>query len=182
MRRLFVDMDNTITDYNGAAVRWYNEKLDAHVRVEDLEEFNIWKAYDVHPEEGAKLQREMHDSNGFWRNMESYQKALNLIRKLNKEYEIWIISKPVYNFNCVYEKWEWTKIHLRGLEERMIFIGDDASMLDGFALVDDSYERLLSFTGKRLLFQQYYNKQMHRNFGFFVTNWEDVWETLHGIT
>jgi len=181
MKRLFIDMDNTITDYNEAAVSWYNKKLGELMRSDELDEYEIWKNYSLHPEEGRKLNREMWDTDGFWRNMEPIRDSLNVIKKLQKEYDIWLVSKPVYNFNCVYEKWEWAKIHLRGLEERLLFIGTDASVLVGDAMVDDDYRRLITFTGKRLLFKQYYNKQMHQNFGFFVMNWKEVWETLHGI-
>ena len=178
--RIFVDMDNTLCDFNEAAVRWFNGTLGCNKKVEELTEYEIWKNYDLYPEEGRSLNKSMFETDGFWRNMEPLFGSLNVLKGLSKKHDIWIVSRPQYNYNCVYEKWEWVKVHLPGFEKRMILMGDDVSCLSGDALIDDDYKRLVTFQGKRIMFRQYYNTSMYNVFGYYVHDWKEVGELFNG--
>ena len=178
--RIFIDLDNTLADYTEAAVDYYNHELGYSVKVEDLTEYAIWKNYELSPAVGKEMSKKMWDSDGFWRGMEPIYGSLNAVKRLSRKHDVWIVTRPVYNFNCMYEKWEWLKVHLPGCEEKLLCIGTDASVLSGDILIDDDYRRLMTFQGKRFLFEQYYNKQMHENFGFFVQSWPEAEEMLNG--
>jgi len=178
--RIFLDMDNTITDYNEAAVNFYNKELGYSVKVEDLVEYQMYENFGLSDSNGAQINKKMWDTDGFWREMEPYYGSLNAVKRLSKKHDIWIVTRPAYNFNCMYEKWEWLKVHLPGFEEKLISIGLDGSVLRGDVLVDDDVRRLMTFHGKRFLFKQYYNVQNCKDFKFFVRNWPEAEEKLSG--
>lgn len=74
-----VDIDNTIKDTQHAAVKVYNQKLNQSVKVEDVKEFHLNKAYGLTRQEGRKL----------WRSLEKeiYQLGIplaNAAKALNK--------------------------------------------------------------------------------------------------
>ncbi|MBA4547867.1 HAD hydrolase-like protein [Thermoactinomyces intermedius] len=56
-----VDIDNTIKDTHRAAVEIYNRKLNQQVKVEDVQDFYLDKAYGLTPKEGQKLWRSLEE-------------------------------------------------------------------------------------------------------------------------
>lgn len=56
-----VDIDNTIKDTHRAAVEVYNQKLNQAVKVEDVKEFYLDKAYGLTRHEGRKLWRSLEE-------------------------------------------------------------------------------------------------------------------------
>lgn len=179
-KTLFVDMDNTLTDFNSAACEWFNLKLGRAVDPGELTEYAVWKHYGLSEAEGEKLTREMFATDGFWRNMDPLRGCNNALKRLSKQYDVYVVTRAVWNYNCPFEKYEWVKVHLPWLSEKLIMT-EHKHLLSGFALVDDDYRNLIYFQGKRVLFMQYYNKHMQQ-FGFHPANWAEVEELLSGVT
>lgn len=101
-----VDIDNTIKDTHRAAVEVYNQKLNQSVKVEDVKEFYLDKAYGLTRQEGRKL----------WRNLEEeiYQLGIpltNAVKVLNElaaeGHRIYFITaRPrIKNIEKITRKW-----------------------------------------------------------------------------
>ena len=56
-----IDIDGTIVDTHRVAVEVYNRVLKKQVRIEDVEEFYLDKAYGLTREEGSKLWHELEE-------------------------------------------------------------------------------------------------------------------------
>lgn len=59
--KIGVDIDGTIKDTHRAAVEVYNKELNRSVRVEDVTEFHLDRAYGLTPQEGRKLWRKLEE-------------------------------------------------------------------------------------------------------------------------
>ena len=183
--RIFIDLDNTICDYNESALGWYNAKLQPEVRLQekDLTDYEIPKDFGVVGEyEIKQLNKKMWETEGFWRGMEPVKGALNVVRELDKRHDVWIKTHAQMNWNCIVEKHEWIRVHLRDLAEKIIFVpSHDLSILNGDVLIDDDYRALSMFQGKRVMLKQYYNIQMSEMFGYYVSDWGEIKELFDGI-
>ncbi|WP_170839674.1 5' nucleotidase, NT5C type [Lihuaxuella thermophila] len=59
--KIGVDIDGTIKDTHRAAVEVYNKELNRSVRVEDVTEFHLDRAYGLTPQQGRKLWRKLEE-------------------------------------------------------------------------------------------------------------------------
>ena len=182
--RVYLDMDNTLVDYNEAALEWYNKKLKPEhgVKESDLTEYAILKDFGIRVEyERDKLNSEMWMTRGFWRGMSPNKNALNVVRGIMKKHDVWVKTRAQLTWLCVEEKYEWLRMHLRDLADKIIFLPSQGTqVLNGDVLVDDDYRALSTFQGKRVMFAQYYNRHMSDMFGYYVTSWDGVGELFDG--
>jgi len=189
MKRLFLDMDNVITDYSEAACSWLNKefrnrKYDERTelfrtRVPDqLEQYEVLKNYKLYDLlEIKRLNQAMWDTPGFWDSMLPISGMGNELPKLREKYEIYIATRPIWNLVCVPEKLSWIQTHLPFLyPDRIIFTGNKG-ILSGDILVDDNFQHLLEFQGKRIIFTQPYNLA-YTQFGFRVDSWKELVQLL----
>ena len=190
MQRLFLDLDNVITDYSYSAIEWFNEELShpkykgkypTDLEPKDVKDYSIWKNYHLSKQIGKPLMEEMHNTPGFFAELDPIPGAINAVRKLNQIYEIFIATKPQINELCIVEKMEWLNVHMPYIhEERVIFL-QNKSVLYGDILVDDYWKHLFQFEGRGILFMQPYNADRFDQFGYYVAGWVELEEQLNGI-
>jgi len=123
MKRIYVDMDDTLCDFMGA--------------------FN--KAISETPKQGFPQAQV-----DFFRNLEPIELAISAMLRLNSDYDVWILTRPsINNPLCYMEKRLWVEDHL-GFEwcERLILC-PDKSLLIGDYLIDD---QPWDFQGEQILF------------------------------
>ena len=182
--RIFIDMDNTLCDYNEAALEWLNRKLrpEHGVRESELTTYSIPKDFGIVGDyEIDQLNKEMWATRGFWRGMSPNKNALNVVRGICKEHDVWVKTRAQLTWLCVEEKYEWLKMHLRDLADKMIFLPSQGTqVLSGDVLIDDDYRALDTFQGKRVMYMQYYNRHMSEMFGYYVTSWDEIKELFDG--
>lgn len=188
MQRIFIDMDNVITDYSYSACEWFNDELGrpkykkeypTNLEPKDIKEYSMWKNYFLPKHIGKPLQNKMFEDPEFWRMMDPVQGALNSIRKLNEKYEIYIATAARYNDVCVQEKVDWIKKHLPCIHEERIVFTMNKGILYGDILVDDFWKYLFQFEGRSILFLQPYNKNRYDQFGYVVSNWIELEKLLN---
>ena len=189
MQRLFLDMDNVITDYSYSACEWFNKELGrpkykgeypVDLMPENIKDYSMWKNYYLPKNIGKPLQEQMFEDSEFWRTMDPITGSLNYIRKLNSKYEVYIATAAKYNDVCVQEKVDWIKKHLPFIHEERLVFSMNKSILYGDILVDDFWKYLLQFEGRCVLFLQPYNESRFDQFGYAVSGWRELWELLNG--
>lgn len=110
MKRVFIDMDDTICDFIGP---FRNNQ------------FKI-----KYPQ--SKL--------GFFFDLEPLENSIESVKKLLSKYDVWFLTRPsIKNTNCYTEKAEWIKKYFgEDLLEKLI-ICPNKSLVKGDYLIDDDY-------------------------------------------
>ena len=191
MKRLFLDLDNVIADFSESACNWFNDKIDDtkeyrpkynHLLPENMIDYSVWKCYGFRESEGEKLLHEMFDVHLFWQRMDPMYGAVNVIKRLNEKFEIYIATLPQYNGVCVQERVDWLKVHLPFIPESKFIFIHNKDILHGDILVDDRPENLKDFKGIKILFLQPYNKVYERlQPDYVVFNWPQLEGVLDGL-
>jgi 5'(3')-deoxyribonucleotidase len=112
MKRVYIDMDGVLCNFFGA-----------FIEIRD----------------GEPTRKFPQSKIGFFKNLEPMPGAIESFKKLQEQYDVWILTRPSFkNINCFTEKAEWVLEHL-GFEvlEKTIMCGDK-SLLKGDYLIDDN--------------------------------------------
>jgi 5'-nucleotidase len=115
MLRIYVDMDGTIADFYGAVEK---RRLLAETTQE-----KSWPQSKI----------------GFFLNLEPIEGAIEAINFLNKQYDVWFLTRPSFmNIHSYSEKASWIQKYF-GMEglKKLILCGNK-SLLKGDYLIDDT--------------------------------------------
>jgi len=75
---------------------------------------------------------------GFFLYLEEIPGAIEAFKKLEKKYDVWILTRPsTYNLNCYSEKAYWVREHLGFDILEKTILSCDKSLLKGDYLIDD---------------------------------------------
>lgn len=128
--KIFVDMDNVLCDFVKLYLQWKKE----------------------HPEITFP-----QSQFGFFSNMEPVPGAIEAFKKLEKHFDVYILTRPsIYNLMCYTEKADWVKRHLGFHVLENLIICCDKSMvkgLNGFLIDDDTKAGQLDFEGEHIHFK-----------------------------
>ena len=135
---VYVDMDGVMCDFFGAAK----------------------KALTENPK-----QRYPQSKWGFFLKLEEIPGAIEGFKKLQKKYDVWILTRPSFmNVNCYTEKAQWVWDHLGyDVLEKTIFSGDKSLLIGDYLIDDQNNANQDKFKGEWI----------HFNSSKFK-NWDDV--------
>ena len=110
MKRIFIDMDDTICDFIGPFKSdLFREKFPQ-----------------------SKI--------GFFLSLEPLPNAIESVKKLNDTYDVWFLTRPsIKNINCYTEKAEWIKKHFGEDMLEKLIICPNKSLVKGDYLIDDDH-------------------------------------------
>ncbi len=127
------------------------------------------KVYDL--EGAADIRNAMYEI-GFFRDLAVMQEAVEVMRELYENYEVYIVSTAAEFKHSYKDKWEWLEEHFPFIHfSRIVFCGNK-SIVHGDYMIDDKVSNLESFNGEGLLFDaldNHYNTDYHR-----VHNWVEI--------
>lgn len=117
--RIYIDLDGTICDIK-KAVNEFRLK-NGHLNPNDIEFKYPWSL------------------PGFFLNLEPIPGAIESVKILASDYDVWFLSRPSFkNTHSYTEKAEWVKKHFGyEMQKRLILCGDK-SLLTGRILIDDA--------------------------------------------
>ena len=104
MERIIIDMDEVIADPMGDMVAWYEEKHGLKVDYDQMKEGSWVRGF---PEQHRQLVLERLYSEGFFRNLSVMDDAQDVLKEMNKRYEIFIVSAAVEFPNSLKDKHDW---------------------------------------------------------------------------
>ena len=157
MERIIIDMDEVIADPMGDMVAWYEKTHGLKVDYDQMKEGSWVRGF---PEQHRKLVLERLYSEGFFRNLPVMDDAQDVLKEMNKRYEIFIVSAAVEFPNSLKDKHDWLLEHFPFFTWRQLVLCGDKRMIHGDYMIDDHVRNLVHFPGKKYLYTAFHNREI----------------------
>lgn len=164
--RIAIDMDEVMADVQPKFRDIFAERMGRRVSAED---YRGKKIYDM---EGAGHIREALHEEGFFADLPVMEDAQEVIRELQQDYEIFIVTAAMEFRASFVDKYDWLHEHFPFLPWKNFVFCGDKSIIRADYMIDDHVRNLLSFEGKGLLFTASHN--LHEDRFTRVDNWREV--------
>jgi 5'-nucleotidase len=127
MKRIYIDMDGVLADFNNGAKKFFNENPN---------------------------QKFPQSRYGFFIGLEEIPNAILSVKKIQEKYDVWILTRPsIKNINCYSEKAYWLVQRFGEDILNRTVMSCDKSIVKGDYLIDDQIsDGQLEFEGKLLKF------------------------------
>lgn len=168
MKRLIIDMDDVMANATGQFIDYYEKEFGVRVTRDSLN----------HKEEGLGFPGNHEAVNsfpfrpGFFIGMQPNDNSQEVVRELNKKYELFVVSSAVQFPQSLGEKLDWLNLHFPFLTwQQLVFCGSKA-VVYGDYMIDDLPHNLEKFNGEKFMFTAPHNMQ----FNHFqrLNNWREV--------
>jgi 5'(3')-deoxyribonucleotidase len=170
--RLAVDMDEVLADTLAKFIKLYNRDYEIPLDLKILPGNEIG---DHIPLDIQMKVREYINEKGFFRDLDVMPGSVEVMRELNKKYEVFIVSAAMEFPNSLHDKYEWLTEHFPFIGwEHIIFCGYKIVNTD--ILIDDRIKNFVDFEGRKLLFSSPHNMLLTDYER--VNNWNEVAEKL----
>jgi 5'-nucleotidase len=168
MKRLIVDMDDVMADATGQFINFYER--DFGVRIE-RSVLNGKEEGEGFPDNHSVLRNYPHEI-GFFRSMQINSDCQDVMQKLNRKYELFIVSAAMQFPQSLPEKLQWLNEFFPFLSwKQFVFCGSKAVVFGDF-MIDDLPHNLERFNGEKFLFTAPHNTHIG-NFSR-LNNWREV--------
>jgi 5'-nucleotidase len=173
MKRVLIDMDEVIADPMGEMMEWYKNNYGAEADRNKMLGGSWVRGF---PEEHQQLIRERLFSPGFFRNLPVMEDSQHVLKEMNEQYEIFIVSAATEFPNSLKDKLEWLLEHFPFFSWKQLVLCGDKRMVQGDYMIDDHERNLKHFTGKPYLFTSWHNLNVT---GYDrLNNWKEVAEVF----
>jgi 5'-nucleotidase len=154
MERVIIDMDEVIADPMGEMISWYQETHGGKV---DFEKMLVGSWVKGFPEQHWEMVMERLLAPGFFRHLPVMQDSVEVIREMNRRYEIFIVSAATEFPNSLKDKLEWLLEHFSFISWKQLVLCGDKRVICGDYMIDDHVKNLQHFKGKSFLFTTPHN-------------------------
>ena len=146
-------MDEVIADPMGEMIRWYHEQYGALPDKAKME--GSWvKGF---PEEHQAMIRERLGEPGFFRHLPVMEDSVDVLRRLNEKYEVFIVSAAMEFPNSLKDKYDWLMEHFPFFTWRQLALTGSKDLVSGDFMIDDHVKNLRGFRGKPYLYTSAHN-------------------------
>src|SRR5687768_13095007 len=152
-----VDMDNVIADVTTHYIAWYHRVYGKRIEKEDIMGLPETEAFP----DGAVMK--FLFTPGFFRTVPVMPGAQEALKKLQEDFEVYIVSAAMEFPHSLSEKYEWLQEHFPFIPwNNMIFCGDKRVICTDY-LIDDHLKNLDSCSGKPILFHATHNTKVNHH-------------------
>ena len=167
-----VDMDNVIADVTTHYIDWYHRESGKRIEKEAIMGLPETEAFP-----GGAVMRFLF-TPGFFRTVPVMPGAQEALKKMQEDFEVYIVSAAMEFPHSLPEKYEWLQEHFPFIHWRnMIFCGDK-SVIGTDYLIDDHLKNLDGCKGKPILFHATHNTKVNHHIR--VRDWKEAVELLYG--
>jgi 5'-nucleotidase len=170
MKRIIVDMDDVLADATGQFIHYYEKEFGVRIERSVLHGKEEGEGF---PDNHDVLRQFPYREN-FFRTMAVNADSQEVMRQLNKKYEVFIVSAAMEFPLSLSEKLAWLQEHFPFLSwKQFVFCGSKA-IVHGDFMIDDLPHNLEKFNGARLIYSAPHNLQ----FNHFerVNSWREIGE------
>ncbi|HVI43433.1 MAG TPA: hypothetical protein VM802_01120 [Chitinophaga sp.] len=169
MLSIAIDMDETIADPIKKAREWYYRDYGKTFTTEELHGKTLTDI--LPPEHKDKIKEYLH-TPGFFRDLEIFPHAQEVIAALNKKYKVYIVSAAMEFPTSLRDKYDWLQEFFPFLNWRQYCFCGDKSIVNADFMIDDLVRNFENFKGKPLLYTGHHN--IHIEGYERILNWEDA--------
>lgn len=171
-KSIAIDMDNVIADIETQAISWYYEKHGVSIERESLHGKPEGEAF---PDK--EKVRQFLFTPGFFRNTPVMEGAQEAVSKLNRDFDIFIVSAAMEFPQSLSEKYDWLKEHFPFISWKNIIFCGDKSIIDTDFMIDDHLKNLNYCKGRGILYTACHN--MALDYEVRVNDWSEAVEYLY---
>lgn len=160
-------MDGVLADIEEQFMDWYENEYG--VRVTRAERLGVLEP-EGFPEKGAI--RRYVNTPGFFRTIPVMEGAVEAVKTLMEDFEVYIVSAAMEFPQCLSEKHEWLAEHFPFISwKNIIFCGDKSVIVTDY-LIDDHCKNLDFTKAKAIMFDASHNVNQHHHVR--VKSWTEV--------
>lgn len=169
MQRIIIDMDEVIADPMGEMIDWYKKNYGLDVNWDKMLVGSWLKGF---PEQHQPLIRERLLSPGFFRHLPVIEDSVEVLREMNKHFDIYIVSAAMEFPNSLKDKLEWLLEHFPFFNWKQVTLCGSKDLIYGDYMIDDHVKNLKNFRGRPYLFTAAHNLDVT---GYErLNNWQEV--------
>lgn len=170
MKRLIVDMDDVMADATGQFIDYYEREFGVRV---DRAVLNGKGEGEGFPDNHNVIAQFPYRVN-FFRTMAVNENCQEVLERLNRKYELFIVSAAMEFPQSLGEKLEWLKEHFPFLGWKQIVFCGSKAIVHGDYMIDDLIHNLERFNGEKFIFSAPHN--IHLNHFKRLNSWNEVGE------
>lgn len=174
-KTIAIDMDGVIADVEKHYIDWYEK--DYGVRI-DPKTMQGLMEHEAMPEKGAIMK--FLTTPGFFRTVPVMEGAVEAVKDLMNDYEVYIVSAAMEFPLSLYEKHQWLAEHFPFISWRNIIFCGDKSVIDTDFLIDDHCKNLDFCKGKALMFTAFHN--VNHSHHQRVNSWNEIPAVIRDLT
>jgi len=167
-KRIAIDMDEVIADFNAKHLQVFNKDYNDNVTVTDLMGTRLRL---LRPHLQQEIIAYLHDPT-FFRDLPVMEGSQEVIRELHERYDIFITTAAMEfpaSFNA---KYEWLREHFSFLNDLNFVFCGDKSIIHADYLIDDNARHFEHFSGQGILFTSPHN--VNETGYVRVNNWAEA--------
>ncbi|WP_421940857.1 5' nucleotidase, NT5C type [Pedobacter sp.] len=169
-----IDMDGVLADIEDHMLKAYERETGILMTRDDIKGLSEEEVI-ADPELAKKI---FHQA-GFFRTLPVMPGAIEAVKKLMEEYEVYIVSAAMEFPLSLFEKREWLSEHFPFISWRNIIFCGDKSIIDTNYLIDDHCKNLDFCKGKAIMFTAFHN--VNKNHHKRINHWNDIHSLLKEI-
>ena len=170
-KRIAIDMDNVMADVVHQFTDWYQQATGHLALPHHFEGKNEHEAF---PD--PQLARNFLYQPGFFKNMKVIADSQEIIKQLNEQYEVFIVSAAMEFPLSLAEKHHWLQTHFPFITWQQMVLCGSKAIIKADIMIDDHVKNLDYFDGQCLLFSAPHN--VHLTNYTRVNNWKEVGNLL----
>jgi len=169
MQRIIIDMDEVIADPMGDMIEWYRTEHGGEV---DWDKMLVGSWLKGFPEEHQTMIQERLMAPGFFRHLTVMEDSVDVLRELNKQYEVFIVSAAMEFPNSLKDKLEWLMDNFPFFSWKQIALTGSKDLVFGDFMIDDHVKNLKGFKGKPYIYTAAHNLEVT---GYDrINNWKEA--------
>lgn len=169
MPSIAIDMDETIADPIKKVRELYYQDFGTRYSEEEMHGKSFSQVVPGHHK--PKI-TEYLNRPGFFRDLDIFPDAQQVIEALNKKYRVYIVSAAMEFPNSLLDKVQWLQEYLPFLNWKQYCLCGDKSVVQTDFMIDDLTRNFVNFKGKAYLYHGHHN--VHVEGYERVMDWADV--------
>jgi 5'-nucleotidase len=170
MLSLAIDMDETMADTTKEINNWYEKEYGLRLTEEQLHGMEFRNAL---PQEHYGSVKRYLNTPGFFRHLEPFPDAIEVVRALNQKYRVFIVSAAMEFPNSLKDKVEWLAEYFPFLNWKQYCLCGDKAVVQTDLMIDDRARNFTHLVGaKTYLYSAHHN--VHETQYERVDNWQQV--------
>lgn len=155
MVKIGIDYDSTLFNTIDVWIDLYNKKYDDKLTIND---FKFWDIHKSLPKEKSNKFYSILDNNELWENIKPLNNAVEVVKDLNEEYEVYIITATHHNHIKI--KSEILLKYFPFIEYKQIISCYYKQIINVDIMIDDNLENLIGGKYRKILIDYPWNRDV----------------------